>query len=137
MSTVDLTTSTLVDAREALQTAIVANVNVDVDGVATDVDCYLYGSANLVTPCVVIEPNGWAPSQAGQVVAYTVNVTCLYNTGDLATSSDGAEELARQTYLACRANGWLPVEVPAPTGITWNERAYVGVQFTVGTHVTI
>lgn len=126
MSTIDLTAAPLPALRDTLATTI---------GTATGYDVYVYGSPNLSTPCVVIEPNGWAPSMAARgLVAVTVKVTCLYNTGDVTTSSDGAEEMTRKVYLALAGAGWLPTDVPAPGQITWGDppRGFVGVQMVVG-----
>lgn len=126
MTQIDLTAAPLPALRTTLKTAIAT---------ATGYDVYLYGSPNLSTPCVVIEPNGWAPAMAAKgLVAVTVKVTCLYNTADGATSSDGAEEMARRVYLACAAAGWLATDVPPPGQITWGDppRGFVGIQMVLG-----
>ena len=125
MTTVDLTTAPLPALRATLQATIET----------AGFDCYLYGSPNLSTPCVVIEPNGWAPSRAAKgLVAVPCKVTCLYNTADAPTSSDGAEEMTRLVYLACQSAGWLPTDVPPPGQVTWGDpaRSFVGVQMVVG-----
>jgi hypothetical protein len=125
--TVDTSVAPLLAARTALATALEA---------ATGWDVYVGASSNLATPAVVIEPNGWALSGAhSRTVAYTVNVTCLYNASE--GSIEGAEEMARAVYVALASLGWLVPEVPPVASITYAERPFVGVQFTAGTTLTL
>jgi len=124
---VDTALSPLIDARDGLATALET---------ATGYTCHTSKPAGVATPCLVLEGNGWVSLAADNVVAYKINVTCLYanQSGDLA---DGVEEMARLAYVACVDYGCRMIEVPAPGAISVGNADYAGVQFLTTLLVTI
>lgn len=125
--TIENPTSPLLAARTTVAAAITAATGYEVlDG----------ARVNIATPVVVLEPNGWALTGAGgKTVAYTLHVTCLYNAAEAALP--GAEEMARKVFLALLKAGWVTPEVPPPSGISYGDRPFTGVQFTTGTTLTL
>ncbi len=105
---VDTSLSPLIDARDGLASAITT---------ATGYTCHTSKPASVTTPCVVLEGAGWVTLALDNVVAYKINVTCLYanQAGELA---DGVEELARAVYVACSDYGCRGVDVDAPGAVS-------------------
>jgi hypothetical protein len=125
--TVDQAVSPLLDAREILAAALVAD---------TGYHAYPSFTAAVATPCYVLQGNGWQVSTSGRVI-YKVLVTCLYSNqaGEL---HGGVEELARLAVVACADAGFGVFDVPAPGTVTLSEsREYAGVQFEAQVPVTL
>lgn len=124
MTLVDSSTSPLLAARTALAAAVES---------ATGYTCHASFTTAVVSPCIIIEPDGWQPLLSSGGTVYRVKVSCLYASKDTTDMANGVEELARVTYNAARDQGWRTPDVPAPGSVKFGAgetlREFAGVQF--------
>lgn len=126
----DTEANNLSEARTALATALETG---------TGYRCHPNLVTGVVTPCYVVQPDGWQWFAASGTALYRVTVTCLYSdqSGDTAAA---VEEMARAAHVECANLGWRIPDVPAPGTVTNPSdpgRPLAGVQFTATLPVSL